>query len=122
MGAFHENQRHADKTESQHTLKLDRDLIREIRILAAEEDTSISALLAVHLQEIVKNRSGYDEAKKRAIARMRKAMISGSLLLGLASSSVSDKLLEDTNLLVYAYDRSAGAKHRVALELVRNIR
>jgi len=49
-------------------------------------------------------------------------MISGSLLLGLASSSVSDKLLEDTNLLVYAYDRSAGAKHRVALELVRNIR
>jgi len=72
MGAFHENQRHADKTESQHTLKLDQDLIREIRILAAEEDTSISALLAVHLQEIVKNRSGYDEAKKRAIARMRK--------------------------------------------------
>jgi len=72
MGAFHENQRHADKTESRHTLKLDRDLIREIRILAAEEDTSISALLAVHLQEIVKNRSGYDEAKKRAIARMRK--------------------------------------------------
>jgi len=72
MGAFHENQRHVDKTESQHTLKLDRDLIREIRILAAEEDTSISALLAVHLQEIVKNRSGYDEARKRAIARMRK--------------------------------------------------
>ncbi len=35
---------------------------------------------------------------------------------------MSDKLLVDTNLLVYAYDRSAGAKYRVALELVRNIR
>jgi hypothetical protein len=60
------------KQKANITLKLDRDLIREIRILAAEEDTSISALLAVHLQEIVKKRSGYDEAKKRAIARMRK--------------------------------------------------
>jgi hypothetical protein len=60
------------KQKANITLKLDRGLLREIRILAAEEDTSISALLAVHLQEIVKKRSGYGEAKKRAIARMRK--------------------------------------------------
>jgi hypothetical protein len=60
------------KQKANITLKLDRDLLREIRILAAEEDTSISALLTVHLQEIVRNRSGYEEAKKRAIARMRK--------------------------------------------------
>jgi hypothetical protein len=60
------------KQKANITLKLDRDLLREIRILAAEEDTSISALLAVHLLEIVKKRSGYDEARKRAIARMRK--------------------------------------------------
>jgi len=60
------------KPKANITLKLDRDLLREIRILAAEEDTSISALLAVHFREIVKKRSGYDERKKRAIARMRK--------------------------------------------------
>jgi predicted nucleic acid-binding protein len=34
---------------------------------------------------------------------------------------MSDKFFLDTNLLVYAYDRSAGAKHGAALDLVRNI-
>ncbi len=60
------------KQKSNITLKLDRDLLREVRILAAEKDTSISALLTVHLQEIVRNRRGYDQAKNRVIARMRK--------------------------------------------------
>jgi len=60
------------KQKTNVTLKLDRDLLREVRIMAAEKDTSISALLTVHLQEIVKNRGGYEEAKNRAIARMRK--------------------------------------------------
>ncbi len=60
------------RQKSNITLKLDRDLLREVRILAAEKNTSISALLTVHLQEIVKNRGGYEEAKGRAIARMRK--------------------------------------------------
>lgn len=60
------------KQKANITLKLDRDLLREVRILAAEKDTSISALLTVHLREIVKNRSGYEQAKNRAIARMRK--------------------------------------------------
>jgi hypothetical protein len=54
------------------TLKLDRALLREVRVMAAEEDTSISALLTVHLQELVQKRSGYEEAKNRSIARMRK--------------------------------------------------
>ena len=60
------------KQKTNVTLKLDRDLLREVRIMAAEKDTSISALLTVHLQEIVKNRGGYEEAKNRVIARMRK--------------------------------------------------
>jgi len=60
------------KQKANITLKLDRDLLREVRILAAEKDTSISALLTVHLREIVKNHGGYEQAKNRAIARMRK--------------------------------------------------
>jgi len=60
------------RQKSRITLKLDRDLLREVRVLAAEKDTSISALLTVHLQEIVRNRGGYDRARNRAIARMRK--------------------------------------------------
>jgi hypothetical protein len=53
------------------TLKLDAALLREIRILAAEEGTSISALLAARLEEIVRQRKTYDRARKRALARLR---------------------------------------------------
>jgi hypothetical protein len=52
------------------TLKLDAALLREIRVLAAEEGTSISGLLADKLQQIVRERNAYDRAKKRALARL----------------------------------------------------
>ena len=53
------------------TLKLDTDVLREVRILAAEEGSSISALLAAKLEEIVRERKGYDRARKRALGRLR---------------------------------------------------
>ena len=53
------------------TLKLDATLLREVRILAAEQDTSISALLAARLEEIVRQRRTYDRARKRALVRLR---------------------------------------------------
>ena len=52
------------------TLKLDSELIREVRILAAEEGTSISALLAERLGRMVHERKVYDRARKRALARL----------------------------------------------------
>jgi len=54
------------------TLKVDISLLREIRILAAEEGTSISALLAARLEEIVKERKAYNRARRRALARLEK--------------------------------------------------
>lgn len=56
------------------TLKLDAALLREIRILAAEQDTSISALLAAQLERIVLERKTYDRARKRALARLREGL------------------------------------------------
>ena len=56
------------------TLKLDADLLREARILAAEEDTSISALLAARLEQIVRERKTYHRARKRALARLREGL------------------------------------------------
>jgi hypothetical protein len=53
------------------TLKLDDSLLREARIMAAEQDTSISALLAARLEEMVRQRKTYDRARKRALARLR---------------------------------------------------
>jgi hypothetical protein len=56
------------------TLKLDATLLREVRVLAAEEGTSISALLAARLEEIVRERKTYERARKRALARLREGL------------------------------------------------
>jgi hypothetical protein len=53
------------------TLKVDSALLREIRILAAEEGTSISALLAARLEKIVEERKTYNRSRRRALARLR---------------------------------------------------
>lgn len=54
------------------TLKLDKELLREARILAAEEGTSISALLAAKLEEAVRKRKDYERAKEDALAILRR--------------------------------------------------
>jgi hypothetical protein len=54
------------------TLKIEAELLREARVLAAEEGTSISALLATRLEQAVRERKGYHQARKRALARLRK--------------------------------------------------
>jgi hypothetical protein len=54
------------------TLKIEADLLREARILAAEEGTSISALLAARLEQAVQQRKRYNEARKRALARLHR--------------------------------------------------
>ena len=53
------------------TLKIDADLLREARILAAEQDTSISAIVASKLEEALRERKGYEEAKKSALEMLR---------------------------------------------------
>jgi hypothetical protein len=60
--------------KSNITLKLDASLLREIRILAAEEGTSISAMLAARLEQIVRERKSYDRSRRRALARLREGM------------------------------------------------
>jgi len=52
------------------TLKLDKELIRAARILAAERGTSISALLSGRLEEMLKERKAYEQAKRRALKRL----------------------------------------------------
>ncbi len=53
------------------TLKIEADLLREARVLAAEEGTSISALLASRLEQLVRERTGYNQARRRALVRLR---------------------------------------------------
>jgi hypothetical protein len=53
------------------TLKLDADLLREARVFAAEEGRSISALLTDRLEAMVRERKAFDQARRRAVARLR---------------------------------------------------
>jgi hypothetical protein len=55
------------------TLKLDADLLREAKILAAEEGTSVSAMLANRVEELVRDHRGFDRARRRALGRLRHA-------------------------------------------------
>jgi hypothetical protein len=53
------------------TLKIDTDLLREARIMAATEGSSISALLARSLEREVRKGQQYEQARKSAQARLR---------------------------------------------------
>jgi len=63
---------HTASQKSNITLRLDRDLLREIRILAAEEDTSISALVSDRLRQAVNHKKLRSVSKMKSLARMKK--------------------------------------------------
>lgn len=52
------------------TLRVDADLIREAKVLAARRGTSVSAMLAKKLEEMVRDEKAYDAARKRALRRL----------------------------------------------------
>jgi hypothetical protein len=53
------------------TVRIETTLLREARILAAEEGTSISALLSKRLEQSIQERNRFQKARKRAKARLR---------------------------------------------------
>ncbi len=56
------------------TLKVDSNLLREARVIAAEEGRSVSALLADRLEALVRERKAFERARRRALARLRKGI------------------------------------------------
>ena len=60
------------------TLKLDADLYKEVKVLAAKRDTSISALVADKLTELVEEESGYAAARARALALLKRGFALGT--------------------------------------------
>ena len=60
-----------DAMKTNLTLKLDADLLQAARVVAAEEGRSISALLSDRLEAIVRERKAFDQARRRALSRLR---------------------------------------------------
>ena len=56
------------------TLKLDADLLRETRVIAAEEGRSVSALVTERLELLIREHKAFQRARKRALARLRKGL------------------------------------------------
>lgn len=54
------------------TLKLDAGLLREARVLAAKQGSSVSRLVAEQLEALVRGERSYEAARRRALARMAK--------------------------------------------------
>jgi hypothetical protein len=52
------------------TIKIDKDLLRKIRVIAAEEGTSISGLVTEAFEERSTKSERYEQARKRALALM----------------------------------------------------
>lgn len=63
-----------ERSATNITLKLDAELVREARILAASDGTSVSRLLADRLETLIRDRKAYDVARRREIARLRKGL------------------------------------------------
>jgi hypothetical protein len=71
------------------TLKLDAELLRRVKVLAAEKGTSVSAMLTTKLTELAEEDRAYEEAKKQAIALMK-----GSRAYGFVKPKSRDELHE----------------------------
>ena len=71
------------------TLRIDAVLLKEARILAAAEGTSVSRLLADRLEELIRRRKAYESARRRALARLRQGFD-----LGWSKPSSRDELHE----------------------------
>lgn len=56
------------------TLRIDQNLLRELRLVAAQEGTSVNRLMNQQIEKLVRDRKGYDAARRRALARLKKGM------------------------------------------------
>ena len=52
------------------TLRIDAELAREAKVLAARMGTSLSRLMAQQLEELTRRDREYEAAKRRALARL----------------------------------------------------
>jgi predicted transcriptional regulator len=60
------------------TVSLSKALVKKVKIVAAKRDTSVSALLASSLEEIVRQDDRYESATRRLVKRARKGYDLGS--------------------------------------------
>ena len=53
------------------TLRIDKDLIKKSKIIAAKKETSVSKLLSQELEKLTQHAEKYEFAKRRALLNLR---------------------------------------------------
>ena len=71
------------------TVKIDEELVRDAKVLAARQGTSVSQLVANQLKDLVRRDKAYEHAKQRALSRLKKGYT-----LGWQKPSSRNKLYE----------------------------
>ncbi len=69
---MHEKLCYALLVKTNVTLRIDADLLREAKVLAARRDSSVSRLLADQLEQLVREEKSYEAARRRALARLER--------------------------------------------------
>ena len=54
------------------TLKIDKNLLKKGKIIAAQNDTSVSKMLSEHLKQIVDREEQYEAAKRSALHTLKR--------------------------------------------------
>ncbi len=70
--------RTSDSRRRNVTLSLPEDTLRQIKIIAAQRDTSISALLREQLEQLIDQETGYHQAEERFLRRLEQGFDLGS--------------------------------------------
>ncbi|MFC2172360.1 DUF6364 family protein [Acidobacteriota bacterium] len=56
------------------TLRLDQEIIREAKVLAAQRGTSVSRLLAEYVKEIIGREKAFQASRRRALRLLKKGL------------------------------------------------
>jgi hypothetical protein len=56
------------------TLKLDTALVRKIKVVAAQQNTSISQLMTDQLEKLLESKNSYERSKQRALKLMEEGL------------------------------------------------
>ena len=54
------------------TLRLDKDIAEKAKLIAAQNDTSVSKMLSEHLKQIIDKEEQYEPAKRSALHTLKK--------------------------------------------------
>jgi len=63
------------------TLSLEKELITKAKIIAAQKSSSVSKMLAEELRNIVERHERYEDAKRKALANLRRGYHLGGKIL-----------------------------------------